>query len=151
MMSRTAKTCTWIWIASLMVATIGVSGRQIYCYCVGQTSFEFFAGDDNGIEDACCLKEEKKAEDSCCKVMDHQSDPNCCTSKTTKVFHLKPDFTTQEADGNHFSDLESPVYHPPFTEFLQVWPKQICGIQQLSKPPPVSGRMICVRHNIFRC
>ncbi len=158
-MSRTTISVTWLWIASLFIATVGVSGTQIYCYCVGQTTLSLFADDDACLEKqestpaSCCTKTEAKAHKSCCESPAREKDSNGCTKKTTKVFQLKTEFTLQE---KQFEKFSLPVFEfnpalvPSFISYNILRSEEI-GFQSFAHPPPLSGRMICVRNCIFRC
>lgn len=148
----------WLWVLSLLSATVGISVHQIYCYCVGQTTISIF----KEAEDACAAREmqaeasycEKDAM-SCCSMDDPgvtDSDHNC-TKKTVKIFQLKTEFLVGQPLDKAF---DFPVWADEFPEFLKLYRPAICAAAPLNKappapPPPLSGRSICVRHELFRC
>ncbi len=157
------KSFAWIWMAALLTATMGVSVHQIYCYCAGMRSVSIFSTTDTcsaqRTDDvatlACCAK--KAATRLSCCEKDGTKTGNKhhgCTKKTTRFFQLKPEFTISESDFgkivHNLSDL------PPAPAFI--WQgvceisTQLLGIQAFpNPPPPLSGRMICLRHGIARC
>lgn len=157
---RTTKSITWLWIASLFIATVGVSGQQIYCYCMGKTTFSLFVAPEGCAENPlpvalkCCAAKHSNISESCCEKNHQAQSAHGCTQKTTKVFHLKTEFTVQEklAEqwGDFSIDMEAPVEFLP--AYVSITPVQFVGIQSCpTPPPPLSGRMICVRHGVFRC
>lgn len=159
------KSFAWIWMAALLTATMGVSVHQIYCYCAGMRSASLFTVQDECSAQktneeqaanipACCAKK-SPAKPSCCEkgTADSEKEPGC-TKKTTRVFQLKPEFTVAESDFSKI--IHSPADLPPAPVF--VWQTenasttQLVGIQAFpNPPPPLSGRMICVRHCIAIC
>ena len=157
------KSFAWIWMAALLTATMGVSVHQIYCYCAGMGSVSIFSitdacsakPSDDVPTPACCAKK-ATTRLSCCEKDGTKTGKkhHDCTKKTTRVFQLKPEFTLSESDFgkivHNLSDL------PPAPAF--VWHSenttttQLVGIQAFpNPPPPLSGRMICVRHCIAIC
>jgi len=159
MISRTTISVAWLWIASLFIATVGVSGTQIYCYCVGKTTISLFTDDDACREKqesnptTCCSKTEDKSHKSCCENPAGDNDSNGCTKKTTKVFQLKTEFTVQEKLFEKLPLLlfELPPAISPYlvSNALLRIPKT--GFPCYAQPPPLPGRMICVRYGVFRC
>ena len=160
MSARTTKSITWLWIASLFIATVGVSGQQIYCYCMGKTTFSLFKAED------ACVAERKTPSKNCCAVPKAKSASNCCengtqtdkttgcTKKDTKVFQLKTEFTVQEKATEkwsapaHEQDLAPVCFHLPPV----VYSSAKVGYSGFAQPPPpLSGRIICIRHGVFRC
>ena len=150
------KYVSWSLIAALLVATMGVSVHQIYCYCAGETSISLFdaapacgktdaAGDCCRVDlPACCAKLAQKSH------CEKQSDAGDCTKKTTKVFQLKVKYLVEYEDFKTFAPAAlAPV--------LPVWSlpvaREITYVRKaLNKaPPPLSGREIGIRLQIFRC
>ncbi len=149
-------------MAALLTATIGVSVHQIYCYCAGMRSISFFAVSDGcsaqkaAVADVpnCCAK--KKAVRSCCEKdsKDSKKEPSGCTKKTTRFFQLKTEFTLSEKDaGKVFQTLPDVVVPPAFVGLpLHEITTESAGFQTFpNPPPPLSGRMICVRHCVALC
>lgn len=159
---RTYKSIIWIWVFTLLTATIGVSVHQIYCYCVGKTSISFFAVEDPCIAEAdarladdCCHKPESAALPSCCAKPDQPEEKHDCTEKTTRFFQLKTEFTTEKKADELLPSFDAAAIELPaiiFLPFNLLKGEQISGFHPAAHaPPPVSGRMICVRHGVFRC
>ena len=160
MSARTIKSFTWLWIASLFVATVGVSGQQIYCYCLGKTTFSLFAADDRcEVEQTrqsklCCALAQLKQAHNCCDKKNQPGPVKGCTKKTTRVFQLKTEFTIQEKALELFPELtldQDLTAIPPFPVFTPVPANPKIVFQLFAHPPPLSGRMICVRHGVFLC
>jgi hypothetical protein len=157
---NTKKSITWLWIASLLIATVGVSGQQIYCYCMGKTTFSLFSAEDACIQEqkkqsaTCCQKSKSAPVSLCCEKKDHANTTHGCNKKTTRVFQLKTEFTIQE---NAVEKLPAPCFELDFiAAFIPVFQGVLytgkTGFQAFAQPPPpLSGRMICVRHGVFRC
>lgn len=156
MSSRTKKSFAWLWIAALLTATVGISVQQIYCYCVGKTSVSFF-----NAEDACALEDqaempgccEKPGQDvpSCCqKGAEDPDKDHDCTHKSTKVFQLKTEFVV---DKPFEKSLDCPLWMQELPMFRRFFRPAICAAFQCQHPPPppLSGREICLRHQLFRC
>ncbi|MBL7780573.1 MAG: hypothetical protein JNM22_05095 [Saprospiraceae bacterium] len=163
-MSATAKkSIAFTWMFALLIATMGVSIHQVYCYCAGVQSVSLFAIADqceglrasNTARPACCAKKAEK-ERSCCKkdAQSAKKGKHGCTKKSVRVFQLKTEFTLEEKAAEkhlHFPlDLRTP---PVFTHAEWVTPSsdQVSISTFPNPPPPLSGRMICVRHGIARC
>lgn len=156
------KSFAWIWMAALLTATIGVSVHQIYCYCAGMRTVSLFTVQDecsakpqtDDAISACCAKK-SPAKPSCCKkgAADTEKEPGC-TKKTTRIFQLKPEFTVAESDFGKIVHIPSDL--PPTPDFVwyaeSIITTQSVGIQAFpNPPPPLSGRMICVRHCVAIC
>jgi len=160
---RIKKSFAWIYMVALLIATMGVSVHQMYCYCAGMVSVSLFTIDDKcegeqakEAAKPACYAQKMAARSSCCEKGGHdsQKSKHGCTKKTTRVFQLKTEFTlTEKESGKTFSiplDLPAaplfaslPAYR--FTTFKT-------GVEAFpNPPPPLSGRMICVRHGIARC
>lgn len=146
----------WLWVVSLLSATVGISVHQIYCYCVGKTTFSIF----DEAKDACAMQVALPMEEACCSSdapsccsMDAGADHHDCTKKTVKVFQLKTEYLVVQPLDKIF---EFPVWADEFPEFLKLYRPVICEAAVLNKappepPPPISGRGICLRHEIFLC
>ncbi len=153
---RLRKYVSWSLIAALLVATMGVSVHQIYCYCAGETSISFFdAAPSCGKKDAagdccrtdlpaCCAKMAQKAH------CEKKSDAGDCTKKTTKVFQLKVKYLVE------YEGFKTFAFATPAVE-LPIAPRHISREiayrrKALNKaPPPPSGREIGIRLQTFRC
>lgn len=149
----------WLWIASLFLATVGVSVQQIYCYCLGKTSVSLFATNDDCAkkiveEKSCCTKPDARPTHKCCKNGGESEKKHGCTHKTTKVFQLKTEFTFGDKTPVKPSPTSADFLHPAFPQFaFSILPsaEELPVSVFAEPPPPLSGRMICVRYGIFRC
>ncbi len=170
MISRTNKSFVWLWMAALLSASVGVSVQKVYCYCLGKTSVSLFDADDacqagnidrvtqshpvniSSVQESdCCAKKVSPSKPACCQKP--APEKQGCTKKTTQVFQLKTEFEVGSAD---FKKLDFPkawTIIPSFQAFPPVfWDVQQGDFQAFERPPPSpSGRMICVRHGVFRC
>jgi len=165
MTSSIYKSFVWLWMAALFSASVGVSVHQVYCYCLGETTVSLFDADDacqahvEGFEQvlpianpgSCCAKKAVVSKPSCCEKSDLGKDG--CTKKTTRVFQLKTEY---EVGSVGFKKLDSPktwalapVFKLDFQAPPVVPPTESFRIDR--PPPPLYGRMMCVRHGIFRC
>lgn len=153
MASQSLKAIVWLWALTLSASTVGVSVQQIYCYCVGQTTVGIFEAEDacssRPEEDVCC----KKSVRSCCSKPEKSTSGHGCTSKTTRVFQLKTEFTV-EKKGDLLPaapDLAS-VQAPSLPVFIpQVTKSGYPAFPPLTHSPPLSGRQMCIRYGVFRC
>lgn len=143
-------------MTALLSATVGVSVQQVYCYCVGKTTVSLFTADDACHAPAapsagCCAKSVLPKKSCCEKPADV---PEGCTKKTTQVFQLKTEFEVGQVA---FKKIEIPQFwaSPSVPKFcaLPIFDLQKADFQSFERPPPtlLSGRMICVRHGVFRC
>ncbi|MFN0176883.1 MAG: hypothetical protein ACKVU0_19735 [Saprospiraceae bacterium] len=169
MISRTNKSFVWLWMAALLSATVGVSVQKVYCYCLGKTTVSLFAADDAcqsentdrvtqsppvsipfTLESDCC-KKNTPAKKACCQNAD--TEKQGCTKKTTQVFQLKAEFEVGSQEFKKFDFLKAWAILPHFCALPQVFlDVQKVNLQGFERPPPSSsGRMICVRHGVFRC
>jgi len=142
-------------MAALVTATMGVSVQQIYCYCVGETTYSLFAA-----EDACAEKDESEKPDccakpitlkACCAKGDTVSEKDHdCTHKTTKVFQLKTEFVVDKPFEKTF---DCPLWIKEMPMFRRFFRPAICEVVTSNKAPPLplSGREISLRHQNFRC
>ncbi|MBL7806488.1 MAG: hypothetical protein JNN28_01660 [Saprospiraceae bacterium] len=158
MVSRYVTSVVWIWAVALLSSTAGVSMHQVYCYCVGKTTVSLFEAEDachmedfGALVEDCCKKPESAKPKSCCEKPSPKEDG--CTKKTTLVFKLKTEYEVTHPD---FKKLDfgkfgaSPLTYMP--ELPWRLPVQKIGFNRFERPPPpLSGRMICVRHGVFRC
>ena len=170
-MTTRSRTFVWLWIAALLTATVGLSVQRIYCYCVGETTFGLFVATD------ACQMRQHSADTGCCAKKQHPvSTPACCqkdsnkallrpgfggqadheeggcTKKTTQVFQWKADFLVDKPFEKNF-DL--PAWSNDLPIFRQFLRPRLCEAAVQNRPPPVppppiSGRMTCVRHQVFR-
>ncbi|HOY05899.1 MAG TPA: hypothetical protein PLO67_10885 [Saprospiraceae bacterium] len=163
MSAQVKKSFAWTWMVALLIATMGVSVHQMYCYCAGIGSVSLFAMQDKcegdrqteAAKPSCCTKK-MAAKPSCCEkgAQGSKKGKHGCTKKSTRVFQLKTEFTLTEkaAEKTFHLPLDLPVI-PNF----QWLPENgliatNSGIEAFpNPPPPLSGRMICVRHGIARC
>lgn len=155
---RIRTSFVWLWMAALLSATVGMSVRQVYCYCTGKTQVSFFSLQASALE-----KKLTRALNECCAKKEHQSKPACCpqtalknqgcTKKSTQYVQLKTELDIQGLDYKKLDGGKQDVLLPDF--LLLHFPveasehSEILGIESL--PPPLSGRMICVRHGLFLC
>jgi hypothetical protein len=156
MVSHINKSFVWLWMAVLLSASVGVSIQQVYCYCIGKTTVSLFTAEDScqvaNIADlADCCKKTAPSKKSCCEKPD--AEKQGCTKKTTKVFQLKTEFEVGNAG---FKKLDAPKswgFVPALASIVEVAPlAQNGGFQAFERPPPpLSGRMICIRQGVFRC
>jgi hypothetical protein len=136
---------------------MGISVQQIYCYCLGQTTYSVFreapdacSEHSRSISEGCC----KKAAPSCCAKTGFKSqDDRNCTKKTVKVLQLKVDFLVGHPLDKVF---DCPIWAGELPDYLRLYRPVICAATLTNKappasPPPLSGRMICLRHELFRC
>lgn len=150
-------------MVALFTATMGVSVHQIYCYCAGMQTVSFFnVSEKCSAKEAiaaasvpnCCSKE--KSEHSCCKKksQDSKKENSGCKKKTTRFFQLKTEFTlTEKESGKVFQEF-SGLLVPPVFAWLPLHERtgeQTCFQDFPNPPPPLSGRMICVRHCVALC
>ncbi|MCB0530116.1 MAG: hypothetical protein H6565_10340 [Lewinellaceae bacterium] len=148
---KTTKSFAWLWIAALLTATIGISVKQIYCYCLDRTTISLFSDDSDcsakGQEMPSCCEMSPPGPSTCCPAgaIDHN-----CEQKSTKVFQLKPEFVV---DNPFEKSLDGPLWLDEIPVFKRMFKPVICGaiMPYLAEPPPFSGREICVRHQLFLC
>jgi hypothetical protein len=151
-----------LWIAALLIATVGVSVQQIYCYCVGKTTIAFFRADDacrlenTSDTPGCCERQSPPSigtSASCCQKETGAgwAETDGCMEKSTKVFQLKTEFLVDKPSDK---TLDCPAWLGEMPIFKRFFRPAICEAAHFNKPPPVpplSGRAICVRHHLFRC
>lgn len=170
----------WLWMCSLLTSTIGVSVAHIYCYCKGEGAIALslpLSLDEEGEEDcralghdatsccsrppaevcaaagaSCCARAEVP---TCCAADDDGWQPaaHACTSKTVKIYQLKLDLYGPFS----WDDLpDLPIWADEAPVFWKCFCPVLCWRQPLNKAPPqappsLSGRQICIRHEVFRC
>lgn len=152
----------WLWIVALLTATVGLSVQRIYCYCVGETRVGLFVADDacqmpgHGTADSGCCSAPKHAAPApaCCQKNGEQAshDERGCTQKTTQVFQWKADFLVDKPFEKNFDLPAWSDEQPIFRKFIR---PRLCETSLQSRPPPappppLSGRMVCVLHQVFR-
>ncbi|HRI59064.1 MAG TPA: hypothetical protein PK228_05065 [Saprospiraceae bacterium] len=158
MSSRAIKSFAWLWIAALLTATVGVSVQQIYCYCLGKATVSFFsiqhtcAAEKRTDVSDCCRRPSSRPAHSCCeqKAETCTNEQGGCMEKSTKVFQLKTEFVVDKPFEKNY---DCPLWiekMPVFRRFLR---PVVCEtiFTDKSPPPPLSGRDICLRLQIFRC
>lgn len=147
----------WLWMAALLLSTVGFSVQQIYCYCLGETTFSLFVGAEDSCMDTAvdgsgfCKKMEQA--DCCSKKVSDTTPPPCCSKKSVSYFHLEVEFTVEKYG---FKNLNCPIWAEELPDFYRLYRPVICDAAQanensLTKPPPRSGRLICLQHELFRC
>lgn len=160
MNSRTVKSFAWLWIGSLLIATVGVSGQQIYCYCVGKTTLSLFAAAESCGEtqksqrkECCAIPPIRHSANSCDKGKQSGREKKGCTKRTTRFFQLKTEFTLQEKDTapNESVCLDQDICLPDLPYFPPRPDGANIVFQTFAHPPPLSGRMMCVRYGVFLC
>jgi len=156
----------WLWLLTLPVAAIGVPLYAVYCACLKETTLALFQIDDPctaaHVEVApasasCCAPKAARCAapglpgaSSCCSGgdPDHQ-----CTQTTVVMAKLDASF------------LVEAVALPDLDGFIVEWPPiQLCCLTDVAvltdkedalpmppRPPPLSGREICVRHQLYLC
>ncbi|MCC7244139.1 MAG: hypothetical protein IT269_00550 [Saprospiraceae bacterium] len=147
---------TWVWMSALLVATTGVSIHQIYCYCIGETTLSLFNAShgckkDLASTEDCCQKTTKSDNASCCSV-ENKRDGDC-TRKTTQFVQLKTEFLAEKWSSPELTSaiVDDATLLPPFTFNAADAESTLAILPVFPKPPPLSGRMICVRHCIALC
>jgi hypothetical protein len=156
---RIAPFFVWLWLATLLGASTGFSMRRIYCYCLGETVTNIFSARHT------CTAPHKPAVElpPCCAVMEQETCtatlPACnagdkdCTDTTVKVFKLKFDSLVETF---FQKDFDAPVWLPSDPFFKKMLRPVICLLHSYdakppAPPPPLSGRTICLRHELLRC
>ncbi|TNE52600.1 MAG: hypothetical protein EP344_15655 [Bacteroidetes bacterium] len=158
MTTRIKISLIWLWMAALFTSTVGISVQQLYCFCVGETTFSLFdeaidacAGEKAVSADACC----KVAPPPCCAAEDTvATDEHGCTKKSVRVLRLNVEYLIGQP-------LDKTLTYPVTALIAPVWqytfqPPWRCSPTLTNKAPPplppcLSGRMISLRHEVFRC
>ena len=149
----------WLWIGALLTASVGISVHKLYCYCVGKTTVTLFAtGEDACAERASatvdCCKKPAADKPSCCREKS-DSAPGIhskCTDEKTEVFQLKEEYLTEHPT---VKTLDCPTWLAELPMFKRFFRPALCHFERpLLLPdaagPPLSGRDICVRDQVFR-
>ncbi len=158
MSSRAKKSFAWLWIAALLTATVGISVQQIYCYCKGATTVSLFEAEDACATERtddydCCPQPKSLPTYACCE----QNADGCsieshdgCMEKSTKVFQLKTEFVVDKPFEKTF---DCPLWLREMPMFRRYFRPVVCEAIFNTKPPPpaLSGRDICLRHQLLRC
>lgn len=146
----------WVWMASLLSASVGINVHRIYCYCSGKAVYSFFTTDNDRCEaakmrkkGACC----KTTVSKCCTQKAFGSSRHCCTKKSVEHFQLKAKYLIGQPLEKTF---ELPVWADEMPDYLKLFRQVVCEATPANKappnaPPPLSGRMICLRHEVYRC
>lgn len=154
---HTAILC--IWTFALLTASVGISVRQIYCYCVGQTTWAWLGEAEDACaviptqsneQPGCCVVEDETA---CCTESEASSEEDGCTRKSVKVYILKAEYLVGQPLDKMF---DYPVWADEFPEYLRLYRPVFCDNCKPvdyppQSPPPLSGRAICLRHQLFLC
>lgn len=159
---------TWLWAGTLLLSTVGVSVHAVYCYCSGQTNYSLLSPPKTHVcavekKESCCQAPAKKApKNSCCaSPATPTQTPTCdiadekgCMKNTTYTFVLKTDLQVEKTIEKVFLPnlgLFSPEI--PAFEFIENSDFYPAYFPIFPLPPPavLSGRMICIRHQLFLC
>ncbi|MBN8683983.1 MAG: hypothetical protein J0L99_15170 [Chitinophagales bacterium] len=157
----------WLWASTLFAATVGFTLHRVYCFCVGEARISWVSEVPDACEvekvESCALTTEKSTccskkiqERSCCKSKAADSEhEGKCKEKQVQYFKLKTDFFYKKI-GN-FEDFYkiSSIWAPAVLAFQNCIRPDNCTqtAAQFERPPPAapSGRVICIRHGVFRC
>ena len=149
-------------MAALLSATIGISVQQMYCYCVGKTTVAIFSE----AVDACGMARRPEKKAACCTIPTPAKQGCCsgeaqdtafkaqgCSRKSVQVFQLNVEFLVGQPLDLSF-DL--PIWADEFPEYMRLFRPVVCEALISNKAPPApppscSGRVICLRHGMFRC
>jgi hypothetical protein len=157
-----------VWTFSLLVSTIGVRLYAVYCYCLNQTTYSLFNTENHLVTafadiSGCCSAIEETSTKSCCSPVpivslpyDSKisfSDPGCMKTSSKQL--------VLSVDLNDVPTLVKNVKIAlPIAIPLPSIPVYTLNISLLSipdhtvppEPPPcLSGRSICLLHEIARC
>ncbi len=147
-------------MAALLTATAGISMHQMYCYCKDMRTVSLFSSPEEcSVQEAvfisdCCSRQDPMRKSCCAKSPSSSPKKHGCTEKTTKVYQLNVQFTLGETGLEQWSPLPVDLAPIPvgFFSALGSEPSIQTGIQSFpNPPPPLSGRMICVRHGVALC
>ncbi len=145
----------WLWIFTLSLATVGISVHRVYCYCIGHADISLFVAAQDECKSATstsskefgCCAPKLALKKACCEQSDDSKD---CTEKSVKVFQLKPDFLVVKADLASFDFDFVPTYS--HFEIDSIFPNFLpYPAPAFPRPPPRSGRLICITHGVFLC
>jgi hypothetical protein len=153
MTGKSLKAIVWLWALTLSASTVGVSVQQIYCYCVGQTTVGIFEA-----EDACASGSDKrdcctKLASPCCTKPEKKEESHGCTSKTTRFIQLRTEFIPEKKTElpAGFADIDPFLIVTAFPPVRFVSQQHSPSSIAVSHSPPLSGRQLCIRYQIFRC
>jgi hypothetical protein len=143
-----------MWMTALLTSTVGISVHRIYCYCLGQTTVSIFSsGKDACAEqlpasgDSCCLSQEASCcESSCLTPASGQG----CSDSSTEVLQLKTEFLVEHPAG---LNIDCPAWVDDLPLFRRFFKPVLCDVVRPDlpdPPPPLSGRALCQRYQIFR-
>ncbi len=143
-------------MVALVIATIGVSVQQMYCYCLDKTTTSLVTLHASAVpakqeEASACCKKESAPKPSCC-TKKKLSPKKGCTKKTTQVFQLKTEFLVDHPVVEKSFDF--PLWINDFPMLRRMARPVICDaaiFHQALPPPPISGRDLCVRHQLALC
>lgn len=153
MTKKSLKAIVWLWALTLSASTVGVSVQQIYCYCVGQTTVGIFEAEDACASDSderdCCTKQAS----SCCTKPEMQEKAHGCTSKTTRFIQLRTEFIPEKKTElpAGFAEIDFFVSISAFLPFRCFPQSGSPSSIAVSNSPPLFGRQLCIRYQIFRC
>lgn len=155
---RIYTTFVWVWMTALLGASVGVSIQQVYCYCLGKTTVSLFVADDACRTEktplkGCCKSDQAPSKVTCCEKPE-KGNHEGCTKKTTRVFQLKTAFEVGHFSLKKFDTPKTWKHIPAFLPLvLPAYTLKPAAVRLSERPPPCfpGGRMICVRHGIFRC
>lgn len=144
-------------MTALLLSTVGISVQQLYCYCLGETAVSVFLD----AEDPCGASLSETADPcnsafvpDCCVSESLQAETApCCSKKSVKVFLLKSEFTVAQPWQKAF---DCPMWADELPFFLRLYRPVICDAAsaqtvRTDPAPPLSGRLICLRHELFLC
>lgn len=154
------KWIVWLWLFSLLTASAGVSVQQIYCLCAGKTTYAIFetplecAVEKAVHPDACCTPQSRVSEKSCCQKSANQQNTRGCTKKSSRYFQLKTECTlaTKALESVKVFLLLPGILEPVAPELVFITDTPGIGFTSFAQPPPpLPGRVICLRNGVFRC
>ena len=153
MTKKSLKAIVWLWALTLSASTVGVSVQQIYCYCAGQTTVGIFEAEDacaSGTNERdCCTKQAR----SCCSKPEKKEKTHGCTSKTTRFIQLRTEFIPEKKTElpTGLADVDLFISVPVFLPVRCLSQPGNPSLIAVSHSPPLSGRQLCIRYQIFRC
>lgn len=156
----------WLWLSTLPVSAVGIPFYAVYCACLKETTLAFFR-----IEDPCSATHGLGAVQaaSCCapKTTDCRasalpSAPSCCSGGDPDHACTKTTVVVAQLDASFLVDaLSLPTFFDCIAAALPdvllptlYEPVLACREEPLPappRPPPLSGRDICLRHQLFLC
>lgn len=166
---RLQYTIICLWAFSLLFSTVGVRLYAVYCYCLDHTTYSLFNNDNQ-------LVATFSDDVECCSLITETSSQSCCSSAssiddiyaTSKINFSDPGCmktsSTQLVLGADLNDAPALIKNVkialPIAIPLPSIPVYTLNISLLSipdhtvppEPPPcLSGRSICLLHEIARC